>query len=400
MLTFILGILVGSALCGFIVYWKRKTVFQTVNTEDLQNTKKQLDDAKRSLDIMLQLMVSSSEQTRASVKEAIDSHIESTTVLAETSAETLSEIALSMESSHAFFIETSNHINSLVTNAAQGEAVGKSLADINVEFKASSEALGAIEGEINEILSKASEINSIGQEAEMLALNAAIEAARAGDAGRGFAVVADSMKALAKSSQSISNEVQQIVAKSQRSMAQIARAISDKSAILITTSDELIHAFSNLKLTIVATDESIKNLDNEFSSMKLTIDERIKSTKTELEEMIRAVAIKSNEASGLKLTDLSPREAHKQLTSFDYLIDVRRPEEFNDELGHIKGAELITLQTDFPNKVKSLPKNKRYLFICRSGGRSTKAAQQALFNGISEVYNLNGGMIAWRKANL
>ena len=116
--------------------------------------------------------------------------------------------------------------------------------------------------------------------------------------------------------------------------------------------------------------------------------------------MIHDFVVKSGEVTGSKITDLTPLEAHKRLNQFDFLIDVRQPEEYTGELGHIDGARLVTLQTDFQEAVKKFPKDKKYLFICRSGGRSMKAAQQALMQSISEVYNLQGGMLSWRKSGL
>ena len=80
------------------------------------------------------------------------------------------------------------------------------------------------------------------------------------------------------------------------------------------------------------------------------------------------------------------------------IIDVRRPDEFNDELGHIDGAQLMCLQDNFEFRVRQLDKEKKYLFVCRSGGRSARAARLAVAHGIQQVYNLEGGMLAWRKS--
>ncbi len=82
------------------------------------------------------------------------------------------------------------------------------------------------------------------------------------------------------------------------------------------------------------------------------------------------------------------------------LIDVRQEEEYYGELGHIAGARLSTLQTDFPNHVNSLDPAKTYIFVCRSGMRSSRAAMMAQDAGIENVYNMTGGMIAWNDAKL
>ena len=93
--------------------------------------------------------------------------------------------------------------------------------------------------------------------------------------------------------------------------------------------------------------------------------------------------------------DVLPKDVldNKELV---YLIDVRRPDEFNGELGHIKGSKLLTL--DFlPQKINELKTDKPIVFICRSGNRSAHAASFALQNGIKNIYNMSGGMILWNE---
>lgn len=93
--------------------------------------------------------------------------------------------------------------------------------------------------------------------------------------------------------------------------------------------------------------------------------------------------------------DVTPEEV-RQLKDQLHLIDVRTLNEFNGELKHIPGAQLITL--DSLNKMLSeLPKSEPIVFVCRSGQRSMKATLLALQNGFDLVYNLSGGMIKWNE---
>ena len=78
------------------------------------------------------------------------------------------------------------------------------------------------------------------------------------------------------------------------------------------------------------------------------------------------------------------------------LIDVRQPDEFTSDLGHIPEAKLIVLDT-LPEHIQEIPKDKTVVFICRSGGRSAKATAWAKENGFEHVYNLKGGMILWNE---
>lgn len=82
------------------------------------------------------------------------------------------------------------------------------------------------------------------------------------------------------------------------------------------------------------------------------------------------------------------------------IIDVRRSDEFNGELGHIEGAELVTLETELENYLKKIDHNESLIFVCRSGGRSEKATQLALSLGFKNIANMIGGMMKWNEFNL
>lgn len=89
-----------------------------------------------------------------------------------------------------------------------------------------------------------------------------------------------------------------------------------------------------------------------------------------------------------------------QIKNDVYLIDVRRPEEFSGELGHIEGAQLITLGPDLAEWLDQADKNSEIVFICRSGGRSATATLESLRRGFSHTVNLTGGMLAWNSQRL
>lgn len=79
-----------------------------------------------------------------------------------------------------------------------------------------------------------------------------------------------------------------------------------------------------------------------------------------------------------------------------YLIDVREQEEY--DLGHIQGAHLMSLSTFNPDDLKK--QTYPYVFYCRSGARSHRAAM--LIKQLHpewEVYNLQGGILNWQENN-
>lgn len=75
------------------------------------------------------------------------------------------------------------------------------------------------------------------------------------------------------------------------------------------------------------------------------------------------------------------------------LVDVREPNEFDGPLGHIPQSELVPLAT-VEATVKSWDREAPVALICRSGGRSGKAAMQMLAMGFRRVVSMRGGMLA------
>lgn len=90
-------------------------------------------------------------------------------------------------------------------------------------------------------------------------------------------------------------------------------------------------------------------------------------------------------------------QAEKQLADGAQLLDVRTKEEWDE--GHLKGATLVTVtEKGFLEKAKAALDPKRAVVVyCRSGRRSAKAAEQLRAAGFT-VYDLDGGITAWKAA--
>lgn len=97
---------------------------------------------------------------------------------------------------------------------------------------------------------------------------------------------------------------------------------------------------------------------------------------------------------------ISPVEAKKLIDSRHDLVilDVRTPDELKKE-GGIQGAVLVPLMAVMQNKL-TVPKEKPILLVCAVGGRSYAAGQMLVRYGYQEVYNLSGGLDAWKKSGL
>jgi rhodanese-related sulfurtransferase len=79
------------------------------------------------------------------------------------------------------------------------------------------------------------------------------------------------------------------------------------------------------------------------------------------------------------------------------LVDVRTDAEIAQ--GKIPQGEPLPLHL-VPLKLADMDKSATTVFYCRSGGRSAQAAAFAAANGFVDVYNLQGGIIAWANAGL
>jgi len=99
-----------------------------------------------------------------------------------------------------------------------------------------------------------------------------------------------------------------------------------------------------------------------------------------------------------KVRQRAPREVQTDLGSAaaPLILDVREPDEFDGELGHIPGAVLIPLQ-DLPGRVAEIEihKERPVVVVCRAGVRSTTAAAILTGLGFEHVSNLKGGMLDW-----
>ncbi len=82
------------------------------------------------------------------------------------------------------------------------------------------------------------------------------------------------------------------------------------------------------------------------------------------------------------------------------LVDVRTPDEYVGELGHVKGSRLVTLGPELDSFLATANKQLPMIFICHSGGRSGKATTQAIGFGFENIYNMEGGMLAWNSLAL
>ncbi len=77
------------------------------------------------------------------------------------------------------------------------------------------------------------------------------------------------------------------------------------------------------------------------------------------------------------------------------LLDIRRPSEFNS--GHIEGAiNLDYYDEGFRDDLDMMDKGKTYLIYCRTANRTGKTMPVMQDLGFGDVYNMAGGISAWK----
>jgi len=80
------------------------------------------------------------------------------------------------------------------------------------------------------------------------------------------------------------------------------------------------------------------------------------------------------------------------------LIDVRRPEEWNETGRPARSKGVMLQDPDFVAKIEAIldSKSEPVAVSCRSGARSAKAAGLLASAGFSDVSDIKGGFMAWR----
>ncbi len=110
-----------------------------------------------------------------------------------------------------------------------------------------------------------------------------------------------------------------------------------------------------------------------------------------------------------QVIDLSPEEFIR-LANPHRLIDVRSSFEYR--MLHVPNALNLSLprilmssnswlsRWVLPQWFRELPKDQPIALICLTAHRSPMAAQKLVKVGFTKVYNITGGMMAWKKAHL
>ena len=105
-----------------------------------------------------------------------------------------------------------------------------------------------------------------------------------------------------------------------------------------------------------------------------------------------ALLVSSNPTYG----DITVEEAAALMEARPHLVivDVRTPAEFQEE--HLDGAINLCIRCDPDSVVHTLDPDEEILLYCHSGVRSAEGLEILNANGYAKVYNMLGGILAWK----
>ena len=105
-----------------------------------------------------------------------------------------------------------------------------------------------------------------------------------------------------------------------------------------------------------------------------------------------------NQAPAQPYGTLNPKEASERISNGELkVVDVREQWEYARD--HIPNATLTPLGQIIARPQEAITVDN-VVFVCEVGQRSAVAAEMAAALGMQHVFNLEGGMQAWRTAGL
>jgi rhodanese-related sulfurtransferase len=116
--------------------------------------------------------------------------------------------------------------------------------------------------------------------------------------------------------------------------------------------------------------------------------------------LVTLLHLEGQNPDSVKYKSLNPHDFHLTYLQTDssLLIDVREPFEYKSN--RIKGSVNIPASGDLDKVTDTLNKETSLFIYCTSGFRSSNAAIKLYYKGFRKLYNLEGGIKAWRKEGM
>ena len=96
----------------------------------------------------------------------------------------------------------------------------------------------------------------------------------------------------------------------------------------------------------------------------------------------------------VKVTEICPTKTQALIKNGALLVDVREKEEVAQLAYDVPNIINIPLSV-FEEHYTEIPKDQQVVMVCKSGGRSLRAAGFMVYHGYENVINMKHGMIRW-----
>ncbi len=212
---------------------------------DLYNFTERNDETSVTLKNASENLSSASSQQSAAVQQTVASIAEIRSMLSQTA-------------NHVR--EVQNLTATVNDKTVDGSQIMNRMEASMVAIEQANSQLQSFEEIIHAIKEKTQIINDIVFKTQLLSFNASIEAARAGQYGRGFAVVAEEVGKLAQMSGSASKEIDQLLADSQKRVAQIVEAVQERVRDGKEVSGEALKRFNEIAKQIVTISDKVNQV--------------------------------------------------------------------------------------------------------------------------------------------
>jgi methyl-accepting chemotaxis protein len=176
--------------------------------------------------------------------------------------------------------EANNAAKEANSQAKQGNEVVMAASDsihaLAQEIQQTSEVIGQLASDGNNIGGVLGVIRSIAEQTNLLALNAAIEAARAGEHGRGFAVVADEVRTLASRTQESTEEIQTMIERLQSGTRNAVTAMTkgqERAEITVSQAGEASEALQKITHSISEITQMNGNIAKASTMQRSAVEE-------------------------------------------------------------------------------------------------------------------------------
>lgn len=237
----------------------------------MQVVESQIESSSQEIKGILDLQQTCSEAMLQSSRTLEEAHDESSTTTADT-IEAVKDIqngiTVLQESASVLTYTTHTAKDTVHEQIKEVYGIIEKIETIEEVSHGSSDAVKALESAIDNISEILTSVQDFYNQTKLLALNASIESARAGEAGKGFAVVAKEIGNLAENSSGAVQEIVDIMATIDGSIA-LVKENAKKEAIEIGKASQ---SASDVNSGLVAITEAFDNIDGSLQEMNGHMD--------------------------------------------------------------------------------------------------------------------------------